>query len=539
LLENDVFSAPFPDSKSKTPKIYLPLEGGSDYPSIKADLLKDAPAVRDFFSKQLDIKEPDICDDVVTKILSKYDGTYIPADNEHEGDIKKIFQALQNDSESQKRKVLEHAKNMPFLKIKCDGAAAAYPFKSPDDVIYFDLPELHEFFDGIDGVYFLAESTASSFDYTVFKVHELPKLIQTRCPEIRGRKDGNDNYRLDKLEEFLSRLKSIGDFETQKKKALLLWKFLSQYLSEGTNFLYGKKYWFRYSQHSEYIDSTIKITLLKENWIPTKEDMFSKPSDTSINHLCDELLDDKQLIKELGIPEKDITQLEKELEEAERARREELAKELGVEPEDIEVINSNHKEFEEWKSRMKKRKARLEFPDKVSPNHELRDKRLKEIADEEKARTNIVVERTVPITEDEKPRARAYLLLNYREDNGDKKMRCQICGEESDTNAESPFQIPDQFWHFQAEPFLPSLRGKLHQENFLALCHNHAAIYRFIADEELDLIENKILNRAKDGERFIQVNILGKERKIWFTQDHLNDLKSLLEQSKKNGEPKQ
>jgi hypothetical protein len=536
LLENDVFSAPFPDSRSKTPKIYLPSAGGSDYPAIKADLLKDAPKVMDFFSKQLDIKKPDICDDVVTGILPKYNGTFIPADSEHEGDIQKIFQALQSDSESQKRRVLECARNTPFLKVKCDGAATEYLFKRPADTIYFDIPELHEYFDGIDNVYFLAELIVPTFDYTVFKVHKLPKITQITCPvNDWGRKVGNDNYRLDKLDEFLTRLKSINDFETQKKKALVLWRFLSEHRSiSGTNFLHGTRYWFQRTQYGESIDSDIKTALLKETWIPVKENTLSKPYDTSISHLCDELLDDKQLIKELNIPEKDKTQIEKALEEAEKERKEELAKELGVEPDDIEVINANPEAFKEWKSKIKKKKAVVEFPDKVSSNPKLRNKRVKEIAAEEKERTNTVVERTVSITEDEKPRARAYLLHNYKDD--DEIMHCQICGMEA---AESPFRTTDQFWHFQAEPFLPSLRNHLHAENFLALCHNHAAMYRFIDDKELSTIEDKIRNRARDEGRSIQVKILDKEREIWFTQDHLNDLKSLLEQSKKNGEPKQ
>jgi hypothetical protein len=536
LLENDAFSAPFPDTRSKTPKIYLPLTGESDYPAIKADLLKDAPKVRDFFSRQLDIKEPDICDDVVTRILSKYDGKYIPADSEYKSDIQKVFQALQSDSESQKRRVLEEAKKTPFLKIKCNGVKTTYPFKKPNDTIYFDTLELHEYFGSIDGVCFLDESTVSDFDYTVFGVNKWPKIIQSKCSEMWGKKDGNDNYQMDKLKEFLLHLNSINDFEAQKKKALVLWGFLSYYLSEGINVLSGKRYWFHRSQHSESIDSTIKTILLSEKWIPTREDTLSKPSDTSLNHLCDELLNNKQLIRELEIPEKDKTQLEDEQEKAEKARRDQLANELGVELDDIDAINSNHKEFKEWKSKMQKKKERTEFPDKISPNPALREKRVREIADEENARTRTTVERTVAITEDEKPRARAYLLHNYRDD--DNIMHCQICGTELEQNIESPFQTTDQVWHFQAEPFLPSLRDKLHQENFLALCHNHAAIYRFIDDNELSVIEEKILGRAKDGDRFIQVKILNKERKIWFTQDHLNDLKVLLKQGENDGEIK-
>jgi hypothetical protein len=532
LLENGVFSAPFSDPNSENPKIYLPLTYESDYLTIKADLLK-APKVKDFFSGQLKIKEPDTCDDVITNILPKYNGTHIPADTEHENDIEKIFQALRSDSKVQKERVLEQAKKTPFLKIKCNGAKETYPFKRPNDTIYFDTPELHEYFDGIDGVCFLDESTVSCFDYTIFHVNKWPQIIISKCSENWGRKEGNDNYQLDKLKEFLSRLNSIDEFDAQKKKALVLWDFLSRYLSEGINILYGKRYWFFHSQRSESIDSTVKTTLLSEKWIPTKEHTLSKPSDTSLNHLCDELLNNKQLINGLEIPEKDKTQLEAEQEKAEKARRDQLANELGVKLDDIEVINLNPEEFKKWKSKMQKEKERTEFPDKISSNPELREKRVKEIAAEEKARTSTTVERTVPITDDEKRRARAYLLHNYRDD--DNIMHCQICGTELEQNIESPFQTNDQVWHFQAEPFLPSLRDKLHQENFLALCHNHAAIYRFIDDKELSAMEEGILNRAKDGDRFIQVKILDRERKIWFTQDHLNDLRILLEQSKNNG----
>ena len=114
-----------------------------------------------------------------------------------------------------------------------------------------------------------------------------------------------------------------------------------------------------------------------------------------------------------------------------------------------------------------------------------------------------------------------------------------MCGKSNIGFKESPFKTPDGEWHFVAEPFLLSIRDKTHEKNFLALCHNHAAMYSLfrcnnLSREELLKIEEKILNRNYDDEPHIHVNILGENRKIWFTKNHMNDLKSILKQERQN-----
>jgi hypothetical protein len=213
-----------------------------------------------------------------------------------------------------------------------------------------------------------------------------------------------------------------------------------------------------------------------------------------------------------------------------------IGKILDVAPEDIVYLKENLADFIKWKEDREKRQTPDPFPDDTSSDPETREKRLKELETRERTKIRVLKETTVTITEDEKARGRAYLLNYYKDAN--KKMRCQICGEDIIEYSESPFKTGDDEWHFEAYPFLPTLRKNLHRENFLALCHNHAAMFRLIDEKELLQIEETILNRNHGDDRFITVHIpeKNKEKKIWFNQVHLNDLQALLEKDREGGE---
>jgi hypothetical protein len=533
LLENDSIVAPY--AQDETPNAYICLESNSDYPTIKRVLFEKSE-VEDFFVKRLEISMPNICDDVINKTFPKYQSNKQITDKEHNLDMQKIIEALQTDSESKKKKMLDVAKETSFIKVIDNNAI--YSFKSPKDIIYFNSPELHDYFAGLNDIFFLAESDRADFEYSIFGIRSLPAIMYASKAQssYQQRKEGTDDYDLHGLKNFFETFNALGGFLQKKQKALNLWNFLKEHLEKDRNFLFGIKYWFYYSQRWECIKSTMLNALQSQSWIPTKEDMIVSPLETSISHLCDELQQDINLIQILEIPEKDKTELEIELEKAEEARKNQLAESLGVKQDDIKAITDNREEFEKWKSRMQQRNLNNEVADNVSSNPERRDLRVKEIAEEENNRTKVVKERTVSITGDEKERAKAYLLYNYRDSDPDKIMRCQICGSASEDIKESPFRTQDGEWHFEVYPLFNSLRDKLHTQNYLALCHNHAAMFRLIGDSELSKIKDAILYRKQNDERYIEVSILGKQRRIWFTTDHINDLKSLLEQKQAKGE---
>ena len=539
LLEDDSIRPLFNNEKDEKPGIYLPLDTISIFPTVKRALLEEEEGVeieivRNFFSKKLGMIEPDIIDEVTLNVLTKYKSNvaYLKeTDEEHNINISKIFSALKTDSIEKRKRLIDELKSISFLRARNLYWKNNVEYKKPSD-IYFNNDNLRIYFTNYgkqDFVWFLDESLEAK-EYDLLKeigVMDLPKRVSKKTGNFtEWRKEGNILYEMQGIENFLLVIRNEYIPDSKKKKSLILWKILCENLSRDQYFFYDEHYEFYYSQKFKRIPSIWIQFLLSYNWIPTKENNFKKPLETSISHLCEEIKEDIQLIRELNIPEKDKTALELEKNKTREEELKDHAKALDISLDDVTLMKNNHEDFQKWKTKIIEKNLRKEFPDKKSLNPQLRNERVKEIAAREKERSKLIVERTITVTDDEKTRARSYLRYYYEYD---KQMHCQICG--SDIN-ESPFQTADEKWHFEVSPFLPSLREKLHRENFLALCHNHAAMFSFIAEKEMEKIEKFILERKINDKRCIGINLIGQNRLIWFTQEHLTDLKALLELNK-------
>src|SRR5262249_43556904 len=95
---------------------------------------------------------------------------------------------------------------------------------------------------------------------------------------------------------------------------------------------------------------------------------------------------------------------------------------------------------------------------------------------------------------------------------------CQIC------KSPMPFKLDDGTDYFEKVEFLPELK-KRHYQNYLALCPNHAAMFKeangsaeFVRDMFTDLSENEL-----------EVVLAKQNAKIYFTKTHIADLKAVLQ----------
>src|SRR5262245_533533 len=87
-----------------------------------------------------------------------------------------------------------------------------------------------------------------------------------------------------------------------------------------------------------------------------------------------------------------------------------------------------------------------------------------------------------------------------------------------------PFKLDDGTDYFEKVEFLPELR-KRHYKNYLALCPNHAAMFKeangsseFMRDMFADLSGNEL-----------EVILAQQNATIYFTKTHVADLKKVLE----------
>jgi len=515
------------------PNVYICHDPSLEIPSaiIKPELIQNKDLVT-FFKEVLRISEWKNVENVITKIIPKYKADNIQITlEEHLQDVQKIYNAYKTGLADDKIRLKAKLIETPFIFTEnINGKNLGY--KKPSEV-YFRNENLDIFFAFNKKVGFIS-SEYNNLLFDMFKEFEVKNNVRIKVRESdyqgyvfiernfgwhrRGLNNYDPGIIIDGLQENLNTFKNIDNISSIEKEKLIsfsafLWNNIA---IKHSNCIKGKIEQSTNQNYinSEKIDDTSKFgrMLINIAWLPNKKNEFHKPSELKFSELPDFFQNDSKLIRMLGMKQDFIAQ---------------LAAQTGILAEDLEFIKNYPEAFKKWKIETEKLQiTQASFPDKISRNTELREKRIKEIAAEEEKREKVRKERSTTITGDEKIRARSFLLDNYKDDN--KIMRCQICGEDHNSLQESPFET-DGYWHFEIYPFLPVIRDKLHRANFLALCHNHAAMFKLIDEDEMKRIEDLILQRKNNDERYIEINLLGQKKKIWFTHDHINELKALLE----------
>ena len=184
----------------------------------------------------------------------------------------------------------------------------------------------------------------------------------------------------------------------------------------------------------------------------------------------------------------------KGLEESQRQR--EAAKELGFD--DAEALDDakwfvglNAEERQRLKSEHESKRI-TDLPDDKPSDPGRRAEKVREQAEEAPDRGAVTVPRSVSehreaVKKDTDP----YLRGQYT--NSDNVTICQVCMKAL------PFKLADEDYYFEAVEFLPKLEKRYHYQNYLALCPNHAAMYRHANGSEermkslfLDLTGNEL-----------------------------------------------
>lgn len=115
---------------------------------------------------------------------------------------------------------------------------------------------------------------------------------------------------------------------------------------------------------------------------------------------------------------------------------------------------------------------------------------------------------------DVKGEAKQYLIQNYTE-NGE--LFCQIC------KSVMPFKLNNGDYYFEAEPLFLGLK-RLHRQNHLALCPNHAAMFRYTLAAR-DSIPHQVIALQENN---LPILMAGEHEALYFTKNHLSDLKAML-----------
>ncbi len=313
----------------------------------------------------------------------------------------------------------------------------------------------------------------------------------------------NVDYSISGLDSYL-KTKSIA-------ASRLVWQAIIGAAAEVSKARYSPN---RQHQIRQY-DSQLVYYLKKTAWIPDISGTFCMPQDIEMRELRNDFpYDDKNgLLSAIG-----FGTCAKEQNEEKKAKNE-LAQSLDFQSsEEAEKAAKLVKLMAEHGCSLDEELAKYEkvnLPNKSSPNPERRTGKIADEVRQTPAKTTVIRSRSInPDYFEAQGTARTYLEDQYTEDG---EIFCQLC------QAPQPVVLNGETY-FEAVDCISGLNAH-HEQNNLALCPNHAAMYKN-SGLTPDTIQSAIL--GCEGQK-IPLNLAGNNIELYFTQQHLGDLRAVLD----------
>jgi hypothetical protein len=156
-----------------------------------------------------------------------------------------------------------------------------------------------------------------------------------------------------------------------------------------------------------------------------------------------------------------------------------------------------------------------ELPEQETRNTERRSQTVFTQAADAPEKHSVVKLRSVAVGQSgTKVEAKEYLAHQYTNDT---ELFCQIC------KTVMPFKLDTGDYYFEAEPMFSDL-SRLHPQNHLALCPNHAAMFRYALGSRDDLHGRLAALRQNE----LPITLASEETSVYFTKNHLADLQAVL-----------
>jgi hypothetical protein len=262
--------------------------------------------------------------------------------------------------------------------------------------------------------------------------------------------------------------------------------------------------------------SRLVCVLRDRAWVPQTDGRFVRPAEASRDLLPGGFLFDPAWVWLSAIHFGQ--QLARKSEE--QLQRQTLAKQLGFNDEDALDRAQRFAALPADEQRRiladRECQASVELPDHEPTNPSRRANRVEARAAD--APERITEERTRFVSvglEALKQEVRQYLRQQYT--NADGQMICQVCKNLL------PFKLDDGSDYFERVEFLRGLKRR-HQQNYVALCPNHAAMFQH-ANGSTDKLRDLVAEQAGND---VAVVLAKEDTTIYFTKTHLVDLKAII-----------
>lgn len=293
--------------------------------------------------------------------------------------------------------------------------------------------------------------------------------------------------------------------------AKLVWRTMTELPNDGQHL--QAVYRRNASYSSRTAASSLVHVLRSAAWVPQRDKSFVRPSEASRDALPEGFPFDpgQRWLKAVNWGEDVVKRSEQQ------RQKETFARELGFS--DLSALErakrfaslppeEQERFLTDWE-----RNAAHELPYHSPANPERRASRVGEMAAEAPERRTEERTRSVSVgREDVKAEAGQYLLQQYVTDD---ELVCQVCKKPM------PFKLDDGSAYFERVEFLSGLK-KRHLQNYLALCPNHAAMFRH-ANSTKDFMLEMFLEL---GGNELEVILAQENATIYFTKTHIADLKT-------------
>lgn len=500
-----------PYQEDNSPNVYLAIEDNSftDLPCVKRNISQD-DEVMDFL-KELKIPELDIVEEVIRRVLPKYnDSSYSVGIKEHIQDLVKIEKAYNTSGFEKRRRLVNTLRKTPF--ILAEGADRSYHKPA---ALYEQNKNLSMYFSGNDEIKFV-KSGYKKASLELFKELGIRTTIKTNrrtaddkgyvviasykgC-HIRGHNNFDPHIEVEGLEYALK--------NPEKDKSQFIWNHI---VIPNASCIEGQ---LEKCTRQSYSGSTIEtITsnfgqMLKDiEWLPGFDGAFYKPSQLRINDLPESFIRESVLVQKLGMK----TDIDKN-----------IVEKIGISTEDVYFIKEYSERFKEWKESMLKENNKSSFPKKrVKDSGRRQEKIIEEIKSAPNKEFDIR-ERSVKksTSKDE------HSSLRAKYTNEDHEMFCQICKKVM------PFKKRDGEYYFEAVEFLSSKYFEKELEaQYIALCPLCAAMYKeFVKrdEEAMDSLKNNMLESDDCLEFSLSLGEVATS--IQFVETHYSDLKAIIKE---------
>ena len=313
------------------------------------------------------------------------------------------------------------------------------------------------------------------------------------------------DYEIDGLEEMLAK--------PTLRLSRLVWRSMTGLPNDGRHLV--ATYRKNASSGSRQASSSLVHVLRAAAWVPQGEGSFVRPAEASRELLPEGFPFDlgQRWLRAVKWGEEIVKRSEQQRE------KETSAKELGFS--DLLSLERARRfaalplEDQERFLTDLERKNDLELPDRSPSNPERRATRVGETAAEAPERRTEERTRSVSVgREDVKAEAAQYLQQQYSVEG---ELICQVC------RGPMPFKLDDGSDYFERVEFLVELKRRHHQ-NYLALCPNHAAMFRH-ANSTKDLMMGMFTELTSYE---LEVVLAQENTTIYFTKTHIADLKTVI-----------